>query len=253
MNAETEQLGRVRGPASVYMALCVPNNKLYFGITVSSLKRRMQRHVSHARRESTYKFHRSIYKYGPTNFVWYEIGQVPTWKDACEVERALIQYFDTTNIGLNTTEGGEGSLGRHHTKESKQKLSVSVSRTMTTEHRTRLASLKLGNKASLRTRVKMSDAHVGQTRTLESRSKMSAAKTKYSEEFKAEVLVYAQVHGFHAASRKFGLPRRTISRWMWSPERHDTERLKILARAKAKDAANRARLLAEYSSCAAST
>jgi group I intron endonuclease len=230
--------------ALVYVALCVPNGKLYFGITTGSLKRRVQRHVSDAKRRAQYKFHHALYKHRPTNFVWYEIGHVPSWKDACVIERALIRQFDTTHTGYNTTEGGEGSLGRHHTKESKRKLSVSVSRTMTPEHRARLAAFKLGNKATVGTRLKQSDAHLGLTKSREARSKMSASMTKYSTAFQAEAIAYAKEHGFRAASRKFGPPPITIRRWTWTPEHHEAERLKMLARAKARDASNRQRLLA---------
>jgi len=233
--------------------MCVPNGKLYFGITICSLRRRVDRHVSNARCKSPYKFHRAIAKYGPRNFVWFEIGHVKTWKDACEIESALIQYFDTTRTGYNTTGGGEGTFGLRHTDESKRKLSISVSRTMTPEHRAHLAAKHRGNKATLETRVRMSDARTGQVRTPEARARMSAAMERYSEEFKSQALVYAREHGFRAASRKFGPPPITIRRWTWTPEQHEAERLKMPARAKARDSANRARLLAAYSPCAAST
>jgi group I intron endonuclease len=233
----------------VYVALCVPNGKLYFGITVESLARRIQRHECEARRRPRYKFHHALRKYGPSNFVWFEISRVSTWEDACDVERALIGYFDTTRKGYNTTEGGDGSWGRLHTDGSKKKLSISVSRTMTPEHRAELAALKRGNKASLKTRVRMSDAHVGQTKTPESRAKMSEAMTVYSPEFKVEAIAYANEHSFRAASRKYGLPPITIRRWTWSPEKVEEERLKKLARAKARDVAKRACLLDAFSSC----
>ena len=227
--------------ALVYVALCVPNEKLYFGITVCSLKRRMDRHVSNARCKSPYKFHRAIAKHGPENFVWFEIGHVAAWEDACEIERTLIAYFDTMRTGYNTTGGGEGSFGVHPNEDTKRKLSVSVSQTMTPEHRAHLASLKRGNKAPLETRVKQSIAHVGMTKSSEARAKMSEAKEKYSDAFKAEALAYAREHGFRAASRKFGPPPITIRRWTWTPEQHEAERLKMLARGKARYAANRAR------------
>jgi group I intron endonuclease len=239
--------------ALVYVAMCVPNGKLYFGITVGTLNRRMHRHVSKAHRDPECKFHHALITYGPENFAWEEIGHVESWDDACESERALIRHFDTTRTGYNMTEGGEGSFGFHLTEESKLKLSASVSSTMTPEHRGRLRALKLGTKASLGTRVKQSDAHMGRTRTLEARLKMSEAMQKYSEEFKAEAIAYAEVHGFRAASRKYGPPPITIRRWTWNPEKHEEERLKMLTRGKQRDAANRVRLLAAYSSCAAST
>jgi group I intron endonuclease len=229
--------------ALVYVALCVPNGKLYFGITTQTLKRRVSRHVSFARRGSHYKFHRALQKYGPKNFVWYEIGRT-IWCEACDVERALIGHFDTTRTGYNTTAGGEGSFGVHPTPETKRKLSIAVSRTMTPEHRARLAALKRGHKVSLETRVKMSDVRTGRTRSPEVRAKMSASMTKYSTAFRAEALAYAREHGFRAASRKFGPPPITIRRWTWTPEHHEAERLKMLARAKARDASNRQRLLA---------
>ena len=114
----------------VYVAVCNPSSKLYFGVTAASLKRRVSKHLSYARRGSTQKFHRAIRKYG------------------------------------------EGSF------------------------------------------------------SAESRSKLSESKRKYSDDVRAEVISEALTTSLHAAERRFGIPRQTISRWLLSPDRLEESRRK---------------------------
>jgi hypothetical protein len=50
-----------------------------------------------------------------------------TWEEACEKEKEFIQLYGRKNLGtgtlVNMTDGGEGSLNRRHTEESKLKIS----------------------------------------------------------------------------------------------------------------------------------
>ena len=104
----------------VYVAVCNPSAKFYFGITSASFERRVSRHLSSSRQSSpNYRFHKAIRKYGPDSFVWHKLTTVPTWEEACEIEKFLIRTFDTTNneFGYNSTAGGEGSWGTTHSRQ----------------------------------------------------------------------------------------------------------------------------------------
>ncbi len=109
--------------AVIYMALCVPNNKLYFGITagVGGFRRRKSNHLAGLSAPKT-RFQRALRKHGAPAFVWYELGSVSSWDDACVIERFLISYFDTRNPakGYNDTAGGDGVPGRRMTPKMTQ-------------------------------------------------------------------------------------------------------------------------------------
>lgn len=108
-----------------------PNGKVYIGQTVNE-EHRKSVHRNQAKNPKDY-FHRAIRKYGFENFK-YEIIFRTKSKDTDKLkylldtmEKYFIKKYDSTNpsIGYNLTIGGEGTVGYHHTKESKQKMSLS--------------------------------------------------------------------------------------------------------------------------------
>ena len=69
---------------------------------------------------------RAIKKYGKENFSRITLEDGITDHDfLCEREKYWIAFYDSTNpeIGYNLTEGGRGSLGLEHSKESCRKIS----------------------------------------------------------------------------------------------------------------------------------
>jgi group I intron endonuclease len=108
----------------VYVALCVPRDKLYFGITSATLSTRVRKHVWESNCKPKFRFHLALRKHGPANFVWFEIGRVATWEDACDIERALIGYFNTRDPlkGYNDTDGGDGRYGNKASEETRRKM-----------------------------------------------------------------------------------------------------------------------------------
>ena len=98
------------------------NNKVYIGITSKTLADRFRKgngynHNAH--------FKSAIEKYGWDNFEHVLVAEDLTYEDACEMEKALIKKYDSTNRekGYNISQGGESTrLGIKHSEETKQKM-----------------------------------------------------------------------------------------------------------------------------------
>lgn len=101
------------------------NNKVYIGITSKSLKRRISQHKSNAKKNSPYKFHRAMNKYGFDSIDWEILNITTTWEETQKLEKSYIQQLDTFKNGYNMTLGGDGQLGNtfKHTEEAKKKIS----------------------------------------------------------------------------------------------------------------------------------
>lgn len=225
----------------VYVAVCNQNSKLYFGITAVSLGRRVSRHLSYARRDQVKcKLHRAIRKYGPDSFTWHVIDSVETWEEACEAERLLIKTFDTTNdeSGYNMTSGGDGSLGLAVSDAARKKISSKLKAWHQSDDpsaaslRSKVSAVRKATITSTETRRKISLTSTQRVLSAESRSKLSESKRKYSSTIRTEVTSEAKVIGLHAAERKFGVPRQTISRWLWGSDRLEESRRKSRVRSK---------------------
>ena len=91
------------------------NNKQYVGIS-SNLKKRW---YDHKKVDGWCPaLHNSMKKYGVENFTFRHIADAFTWNDACELEKKLIEEFNTKSPnGYNLTLGGDGTLGYKHTEE----------------------------------------------------------------------------------------------------------------------------------------
>lgn len=139
------------------MARNVLNGRLYFGITERSLRRRVSDHVSCAK-NSPYRFHRALRKYGRDGFEWIEVAHVPSRSEAVLVEHALIATFRTMDVdcGYNSTLGGEGVTGPRLYRKCMK------GRKLTDEHRQKLREAwKTRPPMTDETRAKLSASHKG--------------------------------------------------------------------------------------------
>jgi group I intron endonuclease len=225
----------------VYVAVCNPSAKFYFGITSAPFERRVNRHLSSSRqRVVNCKFHKAICKYGADKFTWSKVTTVSTWEEACEIEKYLIQTFDTTNdeFGYNTTSGGDGSWGKSPSESTREKISVKLKAwhrsgdPAAAKQRETVRAIRKSTVTLDSTRAKISLASTKRTLSAESRAKLSESKRKYTDELIAAVTSEAKVIGFRAAERKFGIPRPTISRWLWSSEHLEVSRQKARVNSK---------------------
>lgn len=106
----------------VYMHENKINHKKYIGITC-------QKPTQRWRGGKGYKiglFKNAIDKYGWNNFNHIILYERLTKEDACLKEQELIKQYNTMDInyGYNLCEGGNLTLGYHHTKESREKMSL---------------------------------------------------------------------------------------------------------------------------------
>lgn len=132
---------------SVYVHINKINHKKYFGITSGSPLKRWRdgyRHNKH--------FSSSIDKYGWDNFEHIVLFTDLTENEAKQMEKDLIAKYHTMDreFGYNKTAGGDGSLGRKVSDETREKLRV----------------VATGKKASPETRAKISERMKGENHPL---------------------------------------------------------------------------------------
>ena len=105
-----------------------PSCKYYVGIT--SLKNIEQRWGKEGNGYKTQYFKRAIDKYGWDNFIHIIVAENLSKNDACELEKLFINQLQSNlpEYGYNISDGGDCTmLGKHHSEESKQKISETFS------------------------------------------------------------------------------------------------------------------------------
>lgn len=179
-----------------------PNGKMYFGVT-SQLP-----HQRWGSRGNGYQHQpliwRAIQKYGWDNVEHIVLFEKLEYDIALQEEKRLIEKYGTSNpaFGYNSTLGGEGILGyvfteeqlanhknwlgKHHSVETKQKLSeLNKGKKLSDETKQKISKKKKGQpsafkgkKMSQESRKKLSESHKGKQchctpHTLETRLKIS--------------------------------------------------------------------------------
>lgn len=118
--------------------------KVYIGITNQGAGTRYRHHWYEARIGEPAPIHRSMAKYGEENFTLEIIDFADTCDELKDKEKYWIKQYDSNNRekGYNLTEGGDGTFGRLHSEETKDKIRQKA----------------IGRKASEETKKKMSEA-----------------------------------------------------------------------------------------------
>jgi len=106
------------------------SGKVYIGQTIQRLSRRKDRHFSDAFDKNcggyNSKFPRAIRKYGRGNFEWDILYNDIPEKYLNHMEIITITWYDSYNIGYNSTLGGGGCVGRKVSEETKKKISETL-------------------------------------------------------------------------------------------------------------------------------
>lgn len=131
----------------VYKITNLINGKIYIGITNQGSKVRWCKHCSDSRQGSDFPIHNAIRKYGEDNFQ-IEVIEVIENEDYDYLkarEVYWVKVYDSYNRekGYNLTLGGDGTFGRFHSAETKEKIRQS----------------KIGRKHSKESRHNMSESH----------------------------------------------------------------------------------------------
>ena len=108
---------------SIYKATNTVNGKVYIGFA-SNFKNRIAVHRSSSNKEDS-KFYRAIRKYGFDAFVWEIIYQSLDHEFCLNImEPFFIREYDSKNSGYNSTDGGDGTVGRIVTPEQRMAQSI---------------------------------------------------------------------------------------------------------------------------------
>lgn len=108
----------------IYKAENIINGYIYIGKTVVSLAKRKSKHKYDSK--NNYKnnyFHNALNKYGFDNFKWSIIDTAENEKELNEKEIFWISEYRKNCEVYNSTIGGDGISGWHHSVETKQKMS----------------------------------------------------------------------------------------------------------------------------------
>lgn len=136
----------------IYQITNIASQMSYIGMTTTGIQNRWNAHCRRSRK-AKYYFHKAIKKYGINNFCVKKLDEAYSLEEANVLEQYYISTLNTlVPNGYNMTAGGDGTLGHAHSKESKQKMSLT--------HKNKVG-LNLGKKFSKQTRIKMSLAKSG--------------------------------------------------------------------------------------------
>lgn len=110
----------------IYKATNLLNGKVYIGQTTRTLKERMGEHLRH--NESV--FDKALAKYGIENFKVEVIDTATTTDELNQKEIYWISYYKSFGEnGYNMCEGGGNTTGYHHTQAAKHIMSVAKKQT----------------------------------------------------------------------------------------------------------------------------
>lgn len=206
----------------VYKHTC-PNNKVYVGITKLNPLVRWGKNGSNYRGQV---FYNAILKYGWDN-IKHEILYTDLSKEEAECKEVeLIAEHKSNNkdYGYNIDNGG--NYGGSRSKETREKISKSLKRTLNTKEGKEVHSkASIGRKQTEEWKRMMSELHSGKTVSQETREKISNANKgkSHSEETKKQISKKLSVpiicvetntvySGMRDAERRTGIPSASISR-----------------------------------------
>jgi group I intron endonuclease len=146
----------------IYMITNTINDKVYIGKTVHTIAYRWSQHKNGAKYGSVTHLHKAMRKYGVENFSIQPLINADSDRDLSQLEINLITLCGSKGYGYNLTDGGEGTVGRICSDETRKKMSTA-------------RKGRVGQSFSVEARKKMSESHRGMKPTDEARKKMSEA------------------------------------------------------------------------------
>ena len=201
----------------VYKITNKVTNKVYIGITNQGSGARYRHHWYESRIGEPSPIHRSMAKYGEENFTLEIIDFADTYDELKGKEKYWIKLYNSTDrtIGYNLTEGGDGTFGRIHSEETKEKIRQKA----------------LGRKASEDTKKKMSEIRKGKCsdKQKEHLSKLQEQCKKKVYQYNKEGEFIAEYNSIVDAANTNGLNKDTIRRQLKNPPRNlKDHRIKFL-------------------------
>lgn len=202
----------------VYKITNKVTGKIYIGITNQGSGARYRHHWYESRIGEPSPIHKSMAKYGEENFTLEVIDFAETYEELKEKEKFWIKKFNSRDrkIGYNLTEGGDGTFGRMHSDETKEKIRQKA----------------IGRKLSEETKKKMSEVRTGKCS-----DKQKEHLKKISVQNRAiPVLQFSKTGEFIAkyesiseAARQTGINSDTIERQLKKPLKNPNDwRIKFI-------------------------
>lgn len=184
----------------VYKITNKVTNKIYIGITNQGSGARYRHHWYESRIGEPSPIHRSMAKYGEDNFTLEIIDFADTYDELKEKEKYWIKQYNSTDksIGYNLTEGGDGTFGRKHSEETKE----------------RIRQKALGRKVSEETKKKMSETRLGKCsdKQREHLLKLTVGQSKKIYQYDTDFNLIGEYNSIKEASKITGIDRNTIGR-----------------------------------------
>ena len=184
----------------VYKITNKVTNKIYIGITNQGSGARYRHHWYESRIGEPSPIHRSMAKYGEDNFTLEIIDFADTYDELIEKEKYWIKQYNSTDksIGYNLTEGGDGTFGRKHSEETKEKIRQKA----------------LGRKVSEETKKKMSETRLGKCsdKQREHLLKLTVGQSKKIYQYDTDFNLIGEYNSIKEASKITGIDRNTIGR-----------------------------------------
>lgn len=184
----------------VYKITNKVTNKIYIGITNQGSGARYRHHWYESRIGEPSPIHRSMAKYGEDNFTLEIIDFADTYDELKEKEKYWIKQYNSTDksIGYNLTEGGDGTFGRKHSEDTKEKIRQKA----------------LGRKVSEETKKKMSETRLGKCsdKQREHLLKLTVGQSKKIYQYDTDFNLIGEYNSIKEASKITGIDRNTIGR-----------------------------------------
>lgn len=183
----------------VYKITNKTNNKVYIGITSKGLSARWKEHLYNAEHGCPFKLHNAIRKYGKENFSIELIDFCNSWEELEEKEKYYISEYKSLQdeFGYNMTEGGDGTIGRYVTMETRDKIRQKA----------------IGREVSEETRMKLSEAGKVRTENREAywnSGKIGDNRRKPILQYTKEGIFIREFEGVNIAAKELGLSPTTI-------------------------------------------
>lgn len=202
----------------VYKITNKVTGKIYVGITNQGSGARYRHHWYEARIGESAPIHKSMAKYGEENFTLEIIDFADTYEELKEKEKFWIKELNSMDrkIGYNLTEGGDGTFGRMHSEETKEKIRQKA----------------IGRKISEETKKRMSEARKGRCSDVQRiHLKNIAIQTKAIPvlQFSKNGEFIARYESVSEASRQTGINSDTIERQLKKPLKNPNDwRIKFI-------------------------
>lgn len=195
----------------VYKIINKVTNKVYIGITNQGSGTRYRHHWYEARSGEPSPIHKSMMKYGEENFTIEIIDFAETYEELKEKEKYWIKQYDSMNRekGYNLTEGGDGTFGRIHSEETKEKIrQKAIGRKLSEETKKRMSESRKGKTSEKKKKHVLSMIEMGKKKII--------AEYEHVDEFGVILEVCKEFNSMKEAAEFFKIGVDTLRKYVYN-------------------------------------